>query len=171
MRIPIRYKTKYISDAAGVLDELQESETLVRAVGGRVRTDSGPTQLPTYFNPVVAFRDAKEVAGGTVGLCASGFQALSRAISCPPCMEAADGAAVTISVLQRDGSVRKVSAGHTSAHVRKEVVYAVLCVLTVQGHVPASVLRSVPKRQHAMWVSILQDEPTRERIIAQRDAI
>ena len=138
-------------DERGVIHELigttGKTDTLVRAVGGTVKKGESLATLPTYFNPLTAFCDAESVAGGTVGLAAKGFQALDRAIRDPPCVEDADGAEVRVSVLERDGSVKQVPARQKCAHVRKEVVYAVLCVLGSCGRVPAVVMRSVPAKQ------------------------
>jgi hypothetical protein len=148
-------------DERGVIHELigttGKTDTLVRAVGGTVKKGESLATLPTYFNPLTAFCDAESVAGGTVGLAAKGFQALDRAIRDPPCVEDADGAEVRVSVLERDGSVKQVPARQKCAHVRKEVVYAVLCVLGSCGRVPAVVMRSVPAKQHGLWVGILDE--------------
>ena len=147
-------------DKRGVVWELMgpgNADKLVRAVGGKVKKGESLATLPNYFNPVTAFRDAESVTGGTVGLCAKGFEALDLAIRDPPCVEDADGAAVLVSLLQRDGSVKQVPAGQKAAHVRKEVVYAVLCMLGSLRRVPARVVRSVPSRQHGLWCAILDE--------------
>ena len=143
---------------AGVIDELHvqdKREALVLAMGGKRKAATLTPTLPTYFNPVVAFRDAKHVAGGTVGLIGMGFKALDSAICEPPCVEEADSRSSTLSELNADGSLKEVVAGHSATHVRNEVVYVVLAILAMHNNCPPSVMSMVPVRQRAVWEAVL----------------